>query len=467
MNQQKDPGHHLQIAFKDKHGAAVANAKYELHKSNGEKVAGLTDSNGKTKLLKSDKQDSILVWISHKIEGLFLAGETTMLPASKKPVVVARSVAEPKTGKAKTDSNKPTKNEELRKYSVLFKIDGFDCTGSVSYRMVQDGKVLIESKTKGDTTRVYTDSESEVSLYIAGDKRYKKGEQYKEEVNDGDVTIPAWVTAKPTADHSQVENEGPFDKHDWVDVAKIYDQDHPDVSPESKGIYAGDWKPTPKPEDRHRRYVVQVDGREVVLFWIDGSCDDGLLTKGRKTFTTADSFTHWFMSIEQVINRTHPKVFKVLFDVIKELKLTKVDISSSWRPGIGSSAHREGRALDITHVDTATQHADARDNFPGSQVADTNDTPTTTEPALIEKLRLALYNHGEVEQLFDPWYGAFDRKTGFEVSYASHQAVPTSAGLLESEAAFKKHKADKVRANDHFKTFAAHRNHLHFHIKLD
>ncbi len=158
---------------------------------------------------------------------------------------------------------------------------------------------------------------------------------------------------------------------------------------------------------------------------------------------------------------------KVLFDIINELKLTRVDISSSWRSGIGSSAHREGRALDITHVDTETQHANARDNLPGSNDADTTDTPTTTEPALIEKLRVALYNHTDVEQLFDPWYGAIDRKTGFENSYASHQTVPTSAGLLESDAAFKKRKTDTERANDHFKTFADHRNHLHFHIKLD
>lgn len=147
--------------------------------------------------------------------------------------------------------------------------------------------------------------------------------------------------------------------------------------------------------------------------------------------------------------------------------LNNFRISSSWRPGIGSSAHREGRALDITHVETVAQSANARDSLPGSQNADTTDTPTTTEPALIEKLRLALYNHTDVEQLFDPWFGAFDRKTGFEVSYASHQTVPTSAGLLESEAAFKTRKADKERANNHFKTFAAHRNHLHFHIKLD
>ncbi|MBU1424476.1 MAG: hypothetical protein KKH12_10475 [Gammaproteobacteria bacterium] len=465
---QNNSGHHLQIAFKDKHGAAVANAKYELHKSNGEKVTGVTDSNGKSELLESDQLDTIAVWISHKVDELVLAGKIAMRNFTQKPEVVARSVDEPKNSREKTEehSKKPTKKVELRKYSVLFKVPGYGCTGSVSYRMVQDGKVLLEGKTKGPTARAHTDSESEVTLYIAGDKRYKTGEQYKAEVNDGDVTIPAWVTAKPNTDHRHVENEGSFDKHDWVDVSKIYNQDHPDVTPESKGIYAGDWTPPPKPKEKHRRYEVQVGERKVVLNWIDGSCDDGLKTNGVKTFTSKND-DGWYMTVEEVINRTHPKVFKVLFEVIKELNLTKVDISSSWRPGIGSSAHREGRALDITHVDTATQHADARDNLPGTTTADTHDTPTTTEPALIEKLRLALYNHTKVEQLFDPWNGMFDRNTGNEVSYASQRPVPTSAGLLESDAAFKKRKADIERANSHAKTFAAHRNHLHFHVKLD
>ena len=61
----------------------------------------------------------------------------------------------------------------------------------------------------------------------------------------------------------------------------------------------------------------------------------------------------------------------------------------------------------------------------------------------------------------------FDKNIGNEVSYASQRPVPTSAGLLESEAAFKKRKEDMERANTHASTFAAHRNHLHFHVKLD
>ena len=89
----------------------------------------------------------------------------------------------------------------------------------------------------------------------------------------------------------------------------------------------------------------------------------------RKTCATKDELTNWYMPVDQVIARTHPKVFKVLFDVIEELNLTYVHISSSWRPGIGSSAHREGRALDITQVKTASTQTDVKDFLPGRESA--------------------------------------------------------------------------------------------------
>ena len=181
---------------------------------------------------------------------------------------------------------------------------------------------------------------------------------------------------------------------------------------------------------------------------------------------TFDSFTHWYMTVDQVINRTHPKVFKVLFAVIKELEITYVRISSSWRPGIGSLAHREGRALDITQVKTKAQHLIAKDYLPDGRTVDTTDTPTTSEPELMEKVWRALYNHTEVETIINPWHGMFERGSR-EDSYATQRDVPTSARLIESDAAFKKRKEDMVLANRHAPIFEKHRNHLHFHVKLD
>ena len=95
----------------------------------------------------------------------------------------------------------------------------------------------------------------------------------------------------------------------------------------------------------------------------------------------------------------------------------------------------------------------------------------------MEKLRKALYAHAEVEQIFTPWRGMFVRAkseaSSFKSSYVL-QPVPAKANAGESEAAFKARKAAVVKANKdsgvqggESATFKAHRNHLHFHIKLD
>ena len=119
----------------------------------------------------------------------------------------------------------------------------------------------------------------------------------------------------------------------------------------------------------------------------------------------------------------------------------------------------------------------AKDFLPDGRTIDKTDTPTSSEPELMEKVRLALYNHSEVEQIFTPWHGMFGRgKTegsSFKKSYVL-QEVPTTANRGESEAAFKARKASIEKANKdagvqsgESKTFKDHRNHLHFHIKLD
>jgi hypothetical protein len=484
---QRAYSHHLRIIFKDKDGHPYANSKYMVSQ-NGKTIQGVTDAKGQSELLKSDQADPVEIWVVDGRANPVPVGKTVLLSVDKKPYVVAHRLEKPKNVDGQTKDNNPVESVPAGRYSVQFNVEKlllplehgkrktkppFNCSGHVSYRIVQDGKVLTEGTTRGETKRTYTDSESEVSLYIAGDKRYKAGEAYKQEVNADKSAIPAWKTAKPKTDHGYVENEHAFEDIDWVDVSKIYDEHHPDVTPQSQGIYAGKWTPMPEEDDdvKQRSYVTQVGKKEVTLTWIEDACDNGVYTPGRNTFKTKKEHDR-YMTVEQVINRTHPKVFKVLFEVIEKLELTKVEISSSWRPGKGSSAHREGRGLDITSVDTV----EARDNLPGTHDKDDKDTPTTTEPELIKKLREALYNHPEVIELFDPWYGMFPRekneKGTFKASYVLQNVTKPKPG--ESDDAFQKRKAaaDKADkesgvASHESGTFAEHRNHLHFDISLD
>lgn len=471
--------HHLQVQFRNKDGSPMANTRYRFH-FNDQWLKGTTNADGFTELVEGNAKP-VEVWIVKDGEKPERVGVTKPLLKQQKPIVVARQVEQPLVVKAQTDehSKKPTTKVQLKKYSLQFKVPSFNCSGTVSYRMVQDGKVVAEGRTKSETLRIYTDSESEVSLYVAGDKRYKKGDAYVEEKNETDpiTSIPPWTTASPSDKPKHRATTAPFDKHDWVDVSKIYSKGHPDVIPESYGIYAGSWTPPPSAQARDRRYVVTVDGRQVELYWEAGSCDDGLLTKGRKTCTTFITGHHWYMTVEHVIARTHPKVFKVLFDIIKEHKLTHVRISSSWRPGIGSSAHREGRALDITLLKVAGQQVQVKDFKPGTQVVDTTDTPSGAAPDLVEKIRKSLYDNPGVEQIFTPWHGMFRRGTSMQSSFKSSyvfKPVPPGPNPGETQEAFKARREAAIEANKNSGVtqgesgvFNKHRNHLHFHIKLD
>lgn len=476
------PAYHLKVFFQDIYGDPIIKAKYNLTWKN-RTVSGVTDDKGCTELVQNEKADKAEVWfvdnnaqdVDERTQSTYV-GIVNFVSTDQKPWAIMRQGYV--GSQSKTANGLPIEEIGHGKFSVQFNIPTFSCGGSVSYRLVQNQKVLHEGKTKNNTVRVNTDSEETVSLYIAGDKRYKAGDAYSPEFNAGKVltVIEPWTHAKPIADHKRTVRERMFDVHDWVDVSKMYDENHPDVIPESKGIYAGQWTPPPKPEDEFRTYVVMVGGRKVVLFWEDGSCKNGLETMGNNTFTKMDVFKH-YMTVEQVISRTHPKVFKVLFEIIKDMNLTYVQISSSWRPGVGSSAHREGRALDITHVDTATQQMVAQDFLPGSTTYDTTDSPTTTEPALMEKIRLALYNHDEVEQIFTPWHGMSNHRATAEGSFQKSyvlQEVPTKANSGESVEVFNASKAAVEKANvesgvsSHDSAiYAQHRTHFHYHVKLD
>ena len=94
----------------------------------------------------------------------------------------------------------------------------------------------------------------------------------------------------------------------------------------------------------------------------------------------------------------------------------------------------------------------------------------------MEKVRLALFNHSDVEQIFTPWHGMFGRgktkESSFKNSYVLQPAPKPKSG--ESKADFKERKAEIGAENKaanvssgESTTFKAHRNHLHFHIKLD
>ena len=84
-----------------------------------------------------------------------------------------------------------------------------------------------------------------------------------------------------------------------------------------------------------------------------------------------------------------------------------------------------------------------KDFLPHTQTVDKTDTPSGKEPDLITQVRKALYEHPDVEQIFDPWHMMNARGSTFDKSFIDNVVHKNGDNAC------------------------IHRNHLHFHIKLD
>jgi hypothetical protein len=56
-----------------------------------------------------------------------------------------------------------------------------------------------------------------------------------------------------------------------------------------------------------------------------------------------------------VLPRTHPRAFEVLFNQACKLGVTDILITSCWRPCYGAIVHRAGLGLDVCYIATATE----------------------------------------------------------------------------------------------------------------
>ncbi|WP_163994242.1 hypothetical protein [Pyxidicoccus caerfyrddinensis] len=63
-----------------------------------------------------------------------------------------------------------------------------------------------------------------------------------------------------------------------------------------------------------------------------------------------------FSLLTDGLSRVHPRCFLALFSSAFEAKITQIEVSSNWRPLIGSIAHRAGLGLDVTYIENANSN---------------------------------------------------------------------------------------------------------------
>lgn len=135
-----------------------------------------------------------------------------------------------------------------------------------------------------------------------------------------------------------------------------------------------------------------------------------------------------FDNLRDGIPRIHPVGLFALIDAARVARIRNMNITSCWRPLLGSIAHRAGIGLDVNIIGDDDEQI--RLNR-GELVGAGQDLPWVTprerqlfdgrtaspqareawiaemeanKPALFEEFRSALQNSAHIQQLLDPWY---------------------------------------------------------------
>ena len=65
-------------------------------------------------------------------------------------------------------------------------------------------------------------------------------------------------------------------------------------------------------------------------------------------------------TVQQALRRTSPRAFAAILKAAWHLRIDSIDLSSSWRPMLGSRLHKMGVGLDVTEIVDSTEHIDFR-----------------------------------------------------------------------------------------------------------
>jgi hypothetical protein len=142
------------------------------------------------------------------------------------------------------------------------------------------------------------------------------------------------------------------------------------------------------------------------------------------------------------LTRVHPLGFYALFEAARVAELAEMNITSCWRPSLGSIAHRAGIGLDVNTIHDGDRHIQLNR---GEVIGSGPDTPWVspqepalyrgrrrdrdawtaeverTKPEAFQVFRDSLQNSDHIRQTLDPWY--MDSNTRDAVAPAYNEFV--------------------------------------------
>lgn len=132
-----------------------------------------------------------------------------------------------------------------------------------------------------------------------------------------------------------------------------------------------------------------------------------------------------------VLPRTHPAAYAALLSAAYAVRLTKLRITSGWRPMLGSIAHRAGLGLDIDFIGSTAQAVKLnRESLKDSNAMGNGENVSASERDRYRDYQLAKANHEEAEKAEREARQAF-----------AHNQDPSQSAALKSLADAAKHMA--------------------------
>lgn len=303
-----------------------------------------------------------------------------------------------------TNKNTPTIVRLTAKRKVTYILDTSASSTSLRmpYAVAINGKVLADYKAKPEqvsggkgTISVTVDAGDTVSLYLNSDAHpdYRNQPVYAVTPTERDVVVTITEKQRPHADSDTPtlktksddakkpdEYTAPLTGDIWLKISHKYTTAEVEkliptaTSPEIKAAvlkyYDGSVTRT-NSENTVTKPAKDGGSSKTCRIAVSSEADDNAL----KNIQSFDLF-------KDGLPRVHPHGYLALIEAAFDAGIEKVTLTSTWRPMVGSIAHRAGLGLDVNHLDNTRLN---REELRKSKAVDTDNVSEEEKKRFKEK----------------------------------------------------------------------------------
>lgn len=325
----------------------------------------------------------------------------------------------------KKDAVKPTEAKMAAKRTVTYLISTAASKAGINlaYAVAVDGTAMEAYANKVDTVRtdggaikVTVESGKKVSLFLNSDSVPGRRNNRVYEVAVKDKNVQVTITEKKGksketdtpvligSDKTTEKYKAPLTGDIWMkithkftaaDVDALVKDASAEVLAATKSIYAG------------------LPGRTLTMAVPSKSFSTTLTFGGNQN--AADNINNFSLTADG-LPRVHPACYAAILTAAVDSNATAIEMSSNWRPLLGSIAHRCGLGCDVVNIDGTGMLNTAADNSRVNQLKQAYLKSKTEaakkawetardkdQPVKVQSFRRSLQQNPGVKQVIDPW----------------------------------------------------------------